>query len=34
MLKDSRGEKEGYCLTVLTGREVTVKITGYVFMGG
>ena len=34
MLKDSRGGKEGYCLTVVTGREVTVKITGYVFMGG
>ena len=31
MLKDPRGEKEGYCLTVVTGREVTVKIIGYVY---
>ena len=31
MLKDPRGEKKGYCLTVVTGREVTVKIIGYVY---
>ena len=31
MLKDPRGEKEGYCLTVVTVREVTVKIIGYVY---